>query len=113
MSGAQTMPVWLAALTGLLLVLGAGFSFVGALGLARLPSFYERAHAPGLPQTLGAAAIALACMLAPGGDGPSSVAHYALIPILLTLAAPATLTLLVRAARARQAAKAGDGDAQD
>jgi len=44
------VPAWAALLAAGLVLAGSGLTFVGALGLVRLKTFYERVHAP----TLGA-----------------------------------------------------------
>ena len=44
-------------LSWILLVAGAFFCVVGALGLLRLPDFYSRTHAAGVTDTLGAALV--------------------------------------------------------
>lgn len=41
------------ALSGILLVLGAGFAFVAAVGIVRFPELLTRMHAATKPQTLG------------------------------------------------------------
>ena len=41
----------------LLVLAGAIAAFVGSLGLLRLPTFFERVHAPTMGTTLGAALV--------------------------------------------------------
>ncbi len=48
------------------LLLGTGFSLVGAIGLLRLPDFYTRVHAVGVTDTMGALLIFLGCGLQAG-----------------------------------------------
>ena len=52
--------IWTAILTSVLVLLGAGLTLIGSLGLLRFKSFYERVHAPTLGTTLGAGAILIA-----------------------------------------------------
>jgi hypothetical protein len=63
MSQATDIPVWAAIIAATLLVVGAGITLIGSLGLLRLATFYERVHAPTLGTTLGAACIASASII--------------------------------------------------
>ena len=45
---APELPLWAAILTAFLVVAGAAFTLIGAVGLARLRVFYQRVHAPTL-----------------------------------------------------------------
>ena len=62
MTHAADLPAW-AALPIALLLLGAGLTLTGSLGLLRLGSFYDRIHAPTLGTTLGIGCVLLASML--------------------------------------------------
>lgn len=57
MTDAADLPAWAALLASFLVLFGAGFTMVGAIGLSRLKTFYERMHAPTLGTTGGAGAI--------------------------------------------------------
>jgi multicomponent Na+:H+ antiporter subunit G len=50
-------------LSWIIIVAGAGFSIVGAIGLLRFPDFYTRLHAAGITDTLGAWLILLGVLL--------------------------------------------------
>ena len=63
------------------LLLGAGFCFVGGLGLLRLPDFYSRIHGGGITDTLGAGLILLGLMFQSG----LSLATVKLVMIALFL----------------------------
>ncbi len=52
-----------AAVTAVLLVVGAAIALIGSFGLLRLGTFYERVHAPTLGTTLGTACMAVASMV--------------------------------------------------
>lgn len=111
MSGGD-ISLWLAAPVGALLLLGAGLSFLGSLGLLRLADFYERLHAPTLATTLGIGSVLLASMLFFTAAEGRPVLHEALIGVFVVLTTPITLMLLARAARAREGVEdpvAGDG----
>lgn len=97
MTQAASLPVWVAALVGFLILLGAGFTVIGAIGLLRLTSFYERMHAPTLGATWGAAGILLASMIFFSVLQSRPVLHEALIAIFVTVTTPVTLMLVARA----------------
>lgn len=46
------MAFWIELIASILLVAGAVFVFIGSLGLAKLPDFYTRLHAPTKATTL-------------------------------------------------------------
>ena len=98
MTAATELPAWAALLTALLLLLGAGLSFIGSLGLLRLKSFYDRVHAPTLGTTLGTGSILIASMLFFSVLETRFVIHEILIAVFVTVTTPVTLILLVRAA---------------
>lgn len=100
MNGAE-IPAWAAWLVVLLAVTGAGFALVGALGLVRLKTFYERVHAPTLGATLGMALILCGSMLLLSLIEGRLVLRDALIGLFLTVTTPVTLLLLARTAAHR------------
>ena len=57
------MAVTLDILSWVIIVVGAGFSIVGAIGLLRFPDFYTRLHAAGITDTLGVWLILLGALL--------------------------------------------------
>lgn len=92
------LPAWAALLTSLLLVVGAGLTLTGSLGLLRLGTFYERVHAPTLGTTLGAGSILIASIVYFSVLQSRLVVHEILIAVFVTVTTPVTLMLLVRAA---------------
>jgi multicomponent K+:H+ antiporter subunit G len=101
MNAAIALPLWAVLLTAALVLVGAGLTLVGALGLLRLDSFYQRVHAPTLGTTLGAGFILIASMLFFSVVQSRPVVHEVLIAIFVTVTTPVTLMLLVRAALSR------------
>ncbi|MFC5342842.1 monovalent cation/H(+) antiporter subunit G [Brevundimonas staleyi] len=93
-----TLPDWLAITVAILAVSGAALSLLGAFGLVRLTSFYDRVHAPTLGATLGMALILTASWLYFGGSQGRWLPREALIAVFLTVTTPVTLILLARAA---------------
>lgn len=82
--------------TGLILVLGAVFTLVAAVGLLRFPDLYSRSHAASKAGTLGSGLLLLALALFAGDLAVASRAFAAFLFLLLT--APIGSHLLVRAA---------------
>jgi len=105
MNGIEHLPPWAAALTAILVLIGAFVTLVGSLGLLRLGTFYERVHAPTLGTTLGTIFIASASMLCFSVLQSRPVLHEFLIVALGLVTTPIALTVLVGAARFRDTAE--------
>ncbi len=105
---APELPLWAAILTAIFVVTGAAFTLIGAIGLARLQSFYDRVHAPTLGATAGAALILAASMLCFSVLQTRIVAHEILIAALVLITTPVTFILLVRAALYRDRTEANE-----
>jgi len=86
------------ALVALCLLVGAGFAFIGSLGLARLPDFYMRLHGPTKATTLGVGGMIVGSVLyfSTRGDGLSL--HELLITLFLFITAPVSAHMLAKAA---------------
>lgn len=98
MSHAADLPAWAALLVAFFLVLGSGLTLLGAIGLVRFQSFYERVHAPTLGTTWGAGAILIASIICFSVLQSRPVLHEVLITIFVVVTTPVTLMLLARAA---------------
>lgn len=98
MKGIEHIPAWAALPVALLLVLGASIVLVGALGLLRLPTFYQRIHGPALTVTLGAGCLLLASMLYFTAEQSRPVIHEVIISVFLLLTAPVVSMTIMRAA---------------
>ena len=90
----QTFAHWLAAA---LLLAGAFFLLVGAIGLARLPDFFMRLHAPTKASTLGVGGILLASMLVSVARENFGFAEL-LITLFVFVTAPVSANLMAQAA---------------
>ena len=89
-----------------LLLLGSGIVvLVAALGLWRLPDFFQRMHAPALASTLAAWLVTFASIVHFSTRDAGLALHVWLIIIVLSITAPVTTIILARAAlfRRRQA----------
>jgi multicomponent K+:H+ antiporter subunit G len=95
------LPGWVALLTAILVLGGAGLTLVGSLGLLRFKTFYERVHAPTLGTTAGAGAILIASALYFSVLQMRPVLGEILIAAFITITTPVTLMLLVKAAQYR------------
>jgi multicomponent K+:H+ antiporter subunit G len=98
MSGLEQVPPWALAGAALLLVLGASIVLIGALGLLRLRTFYQRIHGPAITITLGAGSVLLASMLYFSAAQSRLVVHELVIAAFLPLTAPVVSMMLMRAA---------------
>src|SRR6186997_827476 len=96
-----TLSAWVAIPAAILLMLGGIIALIGAIGLLRLKSFYARMHAPTMGATLGAGCVLLASMIVSSTVTHRAVFHERLIAAFLTMTAPVTAILLMRAARNR------------
>jgi len=85
------------ALVAALILVGAFFTLVGSLGLARLPDFYSRLHGPTKATTLGVGSLLLASMLFFVVEGDGLRLHKVLITVFLFLTAPVSGHLLAKA----------------
>jgi len=92
---------WVAVPAAGLLISGGLLTLIGALGLLRLKTFYARMHAPTLGATLGTGCVLIASMLVSSAVTHRLVIHELLIAAFLTMTAPVTAILLMRAARSR------------
>jgi multicomponent K+:H+ antiporter subunit G len=109
MSGASELPVWVALIIAGFLLVGAGLTFLGALGMLRLKSFYERVHAPTLGTTGGAGAILIASIIHFSVLGSRLAVQEILITAFVLVTTPVTLMLLARAALYRDRAEDNQG----
>ncbi|GGE54228.1 putative K(+)/H(+) antiporter subunit G [Agaricicola taiwanensis] len=109
MNDLSALPLWAAILIALLLVAGSTLTLLGAVGLLRLRSFYERLHAPTLGTSGGVLLVLIASMLCFTVLQQRLVVHEVLIFIFITLTTPVTLMLLGRAALYRDRTEGNDG----
>nr|WP_210333494.1 monovalent cation/H(+) antiporter subunit G [Rhizobium sp. ARZ01] len=99
------MPLWAAIVVSAFLVLGAALALIGTIGFSRLPTFYERLHAPTLGTSWGTGGVVMASMIYFTVVGGRPVFHEILIGIFVTVTTPVTLMLLAQAALHRDRAE--------
>lgn len=92
------LPGWVQAVCGLLLLLGAALALIGAMGVLRLPNFFQRVHATTLASTLGGWSVGVAAALYYSFSAQRVALHPLLVPALLTLTVPVSTFFLMRAA---------------
>lgn len=97
----QGLPIWADGLAAALLVVGAGFALVGAIGLVRLSDFFRRLHGPSKATTLGVGCALLASGLAFAAVGQGSW-HELLVTLYVFITAPVSAHLLLQAMLARR-----------
>jgi multicomponent K+:H+ antiporter subunit G len=81
-----------------LIVVGALFTFIGSLGLARLGDFYTRLHGPTKATTLGVGALLIASALYFSTRGEGLSLHEILVTLFLFITAPVSAHLLAKSA---------------
>ena len=106
---ASDLPAWAAILISFFLVIGAGLTLIGTIGFVRLPTFYERIHAPTLGTSWGTGGIVMASMIFFTMLATRPVVHEILIGIFVTVTTPVTLMLLARAAMHRDRTEGNPG----
>lgn len=94
----DSLPVWISLPVTLLLLLGSLIVLIGAIGLVRLPHFFQRIHGPAITVTLGAGCILIASMLFFTALQSRLVIHELLITAFILLTAPVVAMLLMRTA---------------
>ncbi len=82
----------------ILIIVGALFTFIGSLGLARLPDFYTRLHGPTKATTLGVGSLLVASAIYFSTRGQGISVHEVLVTLFLFITAPVSAHLLARAA---------------
>lgn len=95
---AANLPLWAAIVVAFFLLVGASLTLIGAIGFLRLPTFYERIHAPTLGTSWGIGGIMIASMVFFSVSSRGLVLHEILVGIFVTVTTPVTFMLLARAA---------------
>jgi multicomponent K+:H+ antiporter subunit G len=96
-----TIP-WLEAIMSALVLIGAGFTLIGSLGLLRMPDFFTRLHGPSKATTIGIGSLLVASALYMSTRGGGLSVHEFLISLFIAITAPVGSHLLAKAARHRR-----------
>lgn len=98
------LPLWLEIIVAVLVLAGAGLALLGSTGLLRLPTFFERVHAPAIIATMGCWLIMHGTVLYFTVADSSIALHALLIAVFVAITVPIMSIFLMRAAlfRARQ-----------
>ena len=97
----EDFPLWLSIVIVFFLLLGSGLTLIGAIGLNRAKSFYERLHMPTLGTSWGVSGIIIASIIYSTVSGHKLISHSILLAIFIIVTIPVTLMLLSRAAMQR------------
>jgi len=92
------MEFWIELVASVFLVIGAVFVFIGSLGLAKLPDFYTRLHAPTKATTLGMGCLLIASVILVTYQQGYLSLHELLITLFLLITAPVTAHMLAKTA---------------
>ena len=105
MMHAEALPAWAALIVAFCVLGGAALTLIGAVGVVRFQSFFERVHAPTLATSFGAGGVLLGSMIFFSVLQSRLVLHEILILVFVTVTTPVTLMLLARAALFRNRAE--------
>lgn len=103
------LPLWIALPVAALVIFGSTLTFIGALGMLRMPSFYDRIHAPTLGTSWGTAGMLLGSMILFSWVGGRPVLHEFVVGVLVMVTTPVTLMMLGRAALHRDRGEGAEG----
>ena len=90
------LPLWLEIIVAVLVLAGAALALLGSIGLLRLPTFFERVHAPSIIATLGCWLIMHGTVLYFSVADHSLALHALLIALLGFLGSAAMAKFLLR-----------------
>jgi multicomponent K+:H+ antiporter subunit G len=99
---ATALPLWVEILVALLLLSSGALTLIGAIGLLRLKTFFQRMHAPAVATSLCIWCVALASIIYFSVRESRLELQPWLIMILLAITGPITNSLLARAALFRK-----------
>lgn len=92
------LPAWAQVTVSVLVLCGAVIALLGALGLFRLPTYYQRVHAPAVIATLGCWCVVWGSVLYFSLQTGTIAGNPLLIAIFIAVTTPITTIFLMRAA---------------
>jgi multicomponent K+:H+ antiporter subunit G len=90
--------MWTEAIVSFFILAGGIFTLLGSIGLARLPDFYCRLHAPTKATTLGVGSVLAASALYFSLRGQTLSVHELMIIVFLFISAPVSAHMLAKTA---------------
>ena len=98
------LPLWAEWAVAALVLAGAAIALLGSIGLLRLPTFFERVHAPAMIATMGCWCVIVGALLYFSLQGEGLAVQLLLIAVFVAVTVPITTIFLMRAAlfRARR-----------
>jgi multicomponent K+:H+ antiporter subunit G len=98
------LPLWAEWAVAALVLAGAAIALLGSIGLLRLPTFFERVHAPAMIATMGCWCVMYGALLYFSLQGGGLAVQLLLIAVFVAVTVPITTIFLMRAAlfRARR-----------
>lgn len=85
-------------LLSVLILIGAGFTLIGSLGLLRLRDFYSRLYGPTKATTLGVGSLLIASAVFFSHQDEGLSLHEVLVTLFLFITAPVAAHLMAKAA---------------
>ncbi len=106
-TGMAALPMWAEISVAALVLAGAGLALLGSFGLLRLPTFFERVHAPAIIATLGCWCVMWGTVLFFSLRQGELAVFPLLIAVFIAITVPIPTIFLMRASlfRARQMGK--------
>ncbi|KRB84011.1 monovalent cation/H(+) antiporter subunit G [Noviherbaspirillum sp. Root189] len=98
MNAIEDISWWAVLPVAALLILGGSIILIGALGLMRLPNFYQRIHGPAITITLGAGCVLMASIIYFSALEARLVVHELIITVFVFMTAPVVAMMIMRAA---------------
>jgi multicomponent K+:H+ antiporter subunit G len=92
------MSDWLEYCISFLILVGASFTLLGSIGLAKLPDFFMRLHGPTKTTTLGVGAMVIASAIYFSALNEGVSLHEIIVTVFLFITAPVSAHLLAKAA---------------
>lgn len=92
------MDLFMESLIAALILIGAGFTCLGSIGLVRLRDFYQRLHTPTKATTLGVGSLLIASAVFFSWREPGTSLHEVLVAVFLFITAPVSAHLMAKAA---------------
>ncbi|MDB5742930.1 MAG: multisubunit potassium/proton antiporter, PhaG subunit [Polaromonas sp.] len=102
------LPAWAELVVAALVLAGAALALLGSVGLLRLPTFFERVHAPALIATGGCWCVTLGTVIFFSLQRGEVAVFPLLIAVFIAITVPISTVFLMRAGlfRARQQGQA-------